>query len=1049
MIVSESENAPASSPTPEVPLPANVPSPNEAVPPVEGLPDWEPLTPELVEDEAIRGDFMLRWAVVLLALLIGCRQIVETTTLVHVKAGRYLASHGFWPPANDVFSSTASEHRWVNLAWLWDLIASGLFAVGQGTGLSLATALLVALTWWLLGKTSRVNVSNWWGSILGVLTLLASHPRFSGQPETVTLLGLAATLWCWHAWRSSLEMAASPSVIAATSQKVSLWWLVPGFGLWSNLDSRMFLGLLLLLLWGAGELLGNILGRAALTTAQRKHFWKVLGMCVVVSFLNPFGGHALWSPVVLYGTEYPAWRTYAATASGWEQTAVLSLWDPVVWSSGLGRLPVIAGLLVVLSALVSLILNARRTNFGEWLALAGFVGLAFLASHELAAASIVACVVGTLNAQQWYQAKFRQTYSIARSELLFTRGGRAVTVIAFFALAVMSVNQVLFGVDGKRVGLGLSNRLQAMIAAYRSASENSFDDRPFNFVPQQGDVLLWVDQQPFMDSRLAVYSGHGTENLLMLHDQARRALAGLPAGDDAAAVQKSDPTPPEEFNAIWQPILDRFQITHALPRLGGARPVAYFRMLFSPEWRLTHLGANCAVLYRGSTRSPELKEYLDQHRVNFVASAFQTESPTVLRPDWPRASTSLQSYLGAPETRVSNKAIEAEILLMHLRGMVSGQIMIEQPSAMAMAFLAIRKANEALAESADHASAYQVLGEVYDFLLNMETAIEQNGGVSFSNQLRFYQALGAYHQAVLLNPNSLDLRSRRLDLFQRHNRIDLMLRELQAIDRVSLKTPPKEGEDDESSLRRSQLQEQCQSRLDALRLELNKLPENGPSAIEIAQQVYAAGFVLEALQLLDRDPAAVQRSPDALALQGLLRYESGAVEEAHHLFLSELASSAAEWRVPAAWTRLAHGEYEPAIKLWKEQRAFNQMLSLSAVLTTLPLVQSPYQNLGQPNVWPTQHGLSIVDAQFRAGREAATLLWYTAMSQLESGQPKLAGMTLTGLLETYPESVLRPLCRFYLFVIADEWIDPEPPSEWIPIDGEIFMPDETADSEKK
>ncbi len=1048
MIVSDSENVPTSLPTPEVALPANAQSPIEPVPPTEGLPDWEPLTPELVEDEAIRGDFMLRWAAVLLALLIGCRQIVETTTLVHVKTGQYLAAHGLWPPAHDVFSATASEHRWVNLSWLWDLIASGLFAIGQGTGLSLGTALLVALTWWLLGKTSRASVSNWWGSILGVLTLLASHPRFSGQPETVTLLGLAATLWCCHAWRSSLETATSTSVIALSSRPVSLWWLVPGFALWSNLDPRMFLGLLLLLLWGTGELLGKLLGRAALSDAQRKHFWMVLGTSVVASVFNPFGGHSLWSPVVLYGTEYPAWRAYVATASGWESTSVLSLWNSSLWISGLGRLPLIAGLLVVLSALVSLTLNARRSNLGDWLALAGFAALASIASHELAAASIVACVVGTLNAQQWYQAKFRQTYSIAPSELLFTRGGRAVTVLAFFALAVISVNQMLFGVDGKRVGLGLSNRLQALIEAYRSASENSFDDRPFNFVPQQGDVLLWVDQKPFMDSRLTVFSGRGTEDLLTLHDQARRALAGLPAHDVPAAEIPDQPQP-DDFNAIWRPVFDRFQITHALPRLVSARPIAYFRMLLSPGWRLTHLGANCAVLYRDDAPSPELNKYLEQHRLNYVTSAFQTDSPAVLRTDWPRASTSLQKYLGSSEVRVSNKVLEAENLLMHLHGMVSGQIVIEQPSAFAMAFLAIRKANEALAESADHAAAYQVLGDVYSYLSTMETGIVQSGGGSFSNQLRFQQALGAYHQAVLLEPNSLGLHGRLLDLLQRHNRTDLVLRELQAIDRLSLKTPSDDADAEESQVRRFQLQEQCESRLDALREELDKVPDGGPNVIEVAQQVYAAGFVLEALKVLDRDLFAVQGSVEGQALQGLLRYESGEIEVAHNQFAYELGASTGGWRVPAAWTRLAHGEYDPAIKLWNEQMDLSQNSSLMSVLTTLPLVQSPFQNLGQPNVWPTQHGVTFAQAQFRLVNESATLLWYTAMCQLESGQPKLAGKTLSGLLENYPDTALRPLCRFYLFVITDELIDLEPPAEWIPIDGETFMPDATADTEKK
>lgn len=71
------------------------------------------------------------------------------------------------------------------------------------------------------------------------------------------------------------------------------------------------------------------------------------------------------------------------------------------------------------------------------------------------------------------------------------------------------------------------------------------------------------------------------------------------------------------------------------------------------------------------------------------------------------------------------------------------------------------------------------------------------------------------------------------------------------------------------------------------------------------------------------------------------------------------------------------------------------------------------------------------------------------MAQIEDGNPQLAGKTLAGLLELYPETPLRPLIGFYLFVITDELIDPEPPSDWIPIDGDMFMPDETIDSEKK
>src|SRR5689334_5445371 len=73
------------------------------------IPEYEPLTPELVEDEAIRGDFVLRWSVVLMAFLVGSTKLADSVTLVHIKSGQYMASHGVLPPRTDVFSYTLGE----------------------------------------------------------------------------------------------------------------------------------------------------------------------------------------------------------------------------------------------------------------------------------------------------------------------------------------------------------------------------------------------------------------------------------------------------------------------------------------------------------------------------------------------------------------------------------------------------------------------------------------------------------------------------------------------------------------------------------------------------------------------------------------------------------------------------------------------------------------------------------------------------------------------------------------------------------------------------
>jgi hypothetical protein len=73
---SESPAEPESSP-PRLPV--------DEAPPPDDLPEWEPLSPELLEDEAIRGDFVLRWAVVGVAFLLGCAQFSDARPLTHVR----------------------------------------------------------------------------------------------------------------------------------------------------------------------------------------------------------------------------------------------------------------------------------------------------------------------------------------------------------------------------------------------------------------------------------------------------------------------------------------------------------------------------------------------------------------------------------------------------------------------------------------------------------------------------------------------------------------------------------------------------------------------------------------------------------------------------------------------------------------------------------------------------------------------------------------------------------------------------------------------------
>src|SRR5262245_21946933 len=258
LLLNLSRSVPEPDSAPEQPASLSNPSPVDesaappAVPPAEpgksptDVVEDEPLTPELVEEEAIRADFVLRWAVVLLAFLLGSTRITETSALVHIKAGQYLATHGVLPPALDVFSYTAEDRPWTNLTWGFDLLAAAIYAIGSFAGLSVVKAVAIAVAFWLIGRVSLPGIPTWWGSICGVVAILGCHLRFSADPDMVTIFGMALALTILHGWR---EFQSAKW----------LWLYVPLMIVWCNLDGRAWLGLVLLLLYAAGDGLGAML----------------------------------------------------------------------------------------------------------------------------------------------------------------------------------------------------------------------------------------------------------------------------------------------------------------------------------------------------------------------------------------------------------------------------------------------------------------------------------------------------------------------------------------------------------------------------------------------------------------------------------------------------------------------------------------------------------------------------------------------------------------------------------------------------------------------
>jgi len=1003
----------------------------ETVPPANGdagqpnedeLPDWEPLTPELVEDEALRGDFMLRLVIVLVAFLLACTQISESETLVHVKSGQYMSAHGFLPPEHDVFSYTAEDRRWINLAWLFDNMLAGVFAVGGAVGLSLLKAFIAAIAFGIVVHIGKPGVSTWWSSICAALAILVCYPQFTARPEIVTLLGVAVTLRQLSRWHEGGSAG-------------KLWALIPVFLIWANLDPRVFLGVALLALFALGHTLGSVFGLAERSSAPASgQLWAAVAGCIVVSLINPFGVNSLTAPLTMYGLEYPTFRRiYSVSVDDLFRppASVLHyypMYSAVFWK-WLGH-GVIAGLLLMMTAAVSLVLNRQNMRLSHVMVFLGFAMFAVAGSHELAAASLVFCVLATLNAQEWYRGSFRQTYSIETSELLFSRGGRAATVLALFALAYLAISGWIGGGAAWRTGVGLHASLAVQVDGLKEELSDSFDNRPFNPSEEQGDFLIWADQKVFVDTRVALYAG-GDTNLLDLHDKTRRALRR----DRPGHVGSGQPD-------IWKSTLDRYGVTHVLPRLSGDRPdfTTYADLTVSEDWQLTQLGAVSASFYRTDLSDPELKSYLAAHQVQFTKTAFrQDEAEPPIRADWAQPRSAYQKILSLPETTSPNSVQSAQHLFTYLGSARQFSLPLTPERAVAIIHLAIRKANQGLADDPQLATAYRILGGLYELLDTFETRIARRFAGTSPQKRRYFQAVQAYNQALLISPNHAATRQMLMSVYLRQLKRDLALRELKLFNSqlatASNSTSPE-------AVRRRMYYQEIEQRLtdevEQISQRANSLFNNGADPLTVGQFAYQHGCILKALDVIENAPSIVHQNLEVQRFKAVLLLESGQCEEASNQ-LEQMEAVAqrdrfTRWRSPAALASLGNANYARAISIWNKEADELETRIKVSLLQSLPLAAIP-------RTWPLGQTSAAISALHQFPSQAADDLFNVALSELETGNNSRAVEVFHRVLEFKPDSPMRPLIHFYLLQLTDEEIDPVAPSDQIPTTADMFTED--------
>jgi hypothetical protein len=129
--------------------------------------------------------------------------------------------------------------------------------------------------------------------------------------------------------------------------------------------------------------------------------------------------------------------------------------------------------------------------------------LSIIAAHELPAASIAAAVIAGVVAQDWYRRSFNMQYSTDSKELMFSRGGRAATVLGLALIGFCVVASRLPG--AVPLGFGFDKETQVTIDTFKEQLEELDPEaRILHTLVEQGDMLIWSGRKSFVDSRVTL-----------------------------------------------------------------------------------------------------------------------------------------------------------------------------------------------------------------------------------------------------------------------------------------------------------------------------------------------------------------------------------------------------------------------------------------------------------------------------------------------------------------------------------------------------------------
>lgn len=992
----------------------------------DSLPDWEELTPEFFEDECVRGDFMLRWAAILLAVLLGSVFVTESRILVQIRTGQLIAEQGYFPPRTDPFAVATEGKPWVNLHWLTDLMIGIAERSGGFAALTILTAVKLGFSFWILSRIRFKSVPTWWGSICAVIALIALFPAIQPGEMSMTILGFSILLALLHTWREKPDSG-------------QLWGFVPLFIVWVNCDARAWAGLLSFAIYLAAELVFR--------KASRKQI--VIGATALVSgfLISP------WPVQPVLGFQEMLANAAQSQTEGLSESLfsgyAYGMLTPGFWTN-LNSFPLAAAILLGLS-FFCLFLNASRLDWSLTMAWIGMNGLSFYFGELVPYVAVMNCVVASLQGQDWYRNQFKQDYSIRSLSVFVARAGRAVTVLSFFLVAYTAINGLLMNPDGRRIGLGLdpriTNRLDSTAA---DLLPGIYGERVFNVRIDQGDVLIWLGKKPYLDSRNGLFI-NGSTNFAERHRAVRSDIfsPGPLAADEETNAEK------DQAKITWETEFAEHEIQSLILRLWGNRPAysPFLMLVGTRSWPMTGFGAAGAVFTRADlAENAELKKHIEEHiTTNFSEQAYALDGPDRKIPEvtqiWPRTVSNYDKWL-IQKLPVTDNHVQLAKHYNVIAIRLQQALTLEQ--GLGLATLSLRSAATGLIQTPDDPDAYRILTDALSLLEQAEQRFLAVNGQGYGIQIRSQQTLcQAFHAVKASGHAPADMK-----------RLFVMLLGQQSFDTAAeiadqyfATTGEMITATDEDGAEARKQAEDVLTQLTTHITEVTKqLAEERAKNIPLSQ---LAAFALSgrcpnlAIDLLEEDRTQMATDPRLQLMYSTLLLAVGRTEEAWEQIegmqpmIDQIGNQAptivSQFRDASVVANLvANMRDRPAKTLAEEAKTQNQQ-NIQALLVEPPGVATTAPTLDLRAAIVVRTHFSAL-AEFPERWSTAKLT--EALIRIDQGELEQARNALQAIYDGHPEFSMRALVVLYLTLITDQQFEMEPPSQWIPIWEEMFAPDE-------